>query len=409
MEPLDEEASFEAASPASVETNPYTPTEYNSILKEQAKKGLPIWEKAQWLDVTDPATADDLYATTKAPEQTDPPSDKEAASSASNEWNSSSSKVVSKRRKTKFTPPNCETAESDDESSPVLKSRDASCTEREVNQEPQMAHHGATPEEPSDIYQDALDAACQRSIKRAAVTPGTKNVIGMDMRPTGVLQWEYLQTKKGELIFDQSDHDVGAELVTTFYSGKERSLPERLRLKLFFGPNSNHALLVFEDISAKIKAIVVEEPPTPSADLPVVVYPGGKVVLRKASYRIFWYGQHILNIAIFPRRNISLLQQDPQPVVRRAKRSREPPSSESDPPTAKKVKTTEMGGVSNAGTVVCTKSSDDEPILVHQRSVNGVLNWNLSANICHPLEGLRLDDAAKGEDYALVHKSDVPE
>ncbi|KAL6807836.1 kinase-like domain-containing protein [Trichoderma sp. SZMC 28013] len=267
--------------------------------------------------------------------------------------------------------------------------------------------------------QSALVSTCRQSIRRLALRLVVDNVIKFVVKEAGMEKKKHVQTTRTPLILAQTECETGFRVTVHLCLDKEdpanKGSATKFQMNITFDPKSNDIMLVNKAKREEQQCITVRKRPAPPEEAPVRIGSSERAMLGPAPYSISLSGKHILDMAVFPRRYMSLVPQHRKPTTKRKRSALEGLASLSGPRPAKKPKTKETREGSDVNTVIQAKPPIDDVVAVSgpMASSSSRSTFNLTNDLCHPLEALKLHDGVKvanaieKEDYTLVRKADI--
>ncbi|KAL6900402.1 kinase-like domain-containing protein [Trichoderma evansii] len=381
---------------SSNDTNPFTASELKANIHHNREcttqlKDIPPSNN------TNPLTASELDAILK---QTSPQPEKVSSSGATNPIASTELKAMVKHNN-------------------QLKSRSEKSTTNNGSKKATEAHSHIADDKDSDKKQVRIQKTCQQRIRRAMLKFNMKTVVNVNTQAIG-LSGTHVPHNDGELILNQSQHDVGYSIQIAALPKDQRLTRRNSRGKIvcldfMFDPSSDFILLC-NMTQFTGGPIVIRPLPLSRRSEPLKLGPLGKVPLN-CSYGIYAWDEHLFDITIFPRSYISVAE-PPSQTVRSNKRPLEPSSTQPSPSKAKRAKLKETTDESNATTIIQTTAQPPPPPANELVAENTISNtdrpdMNIISGICHPLEHLRLGDTVKmvsatqEEDYTVTRKDDI--
>ncbi|KAL6698101.1 kinase-like domain-containing protein [Trichoderma pleuroticola] len=268
--------------------------------------------------------------------------------------------------------------------------------------------------------QDAPGTTCHRSLQRLALE-SSEHVINLVAIDIGKGEKDFAQTKGEPLVLDQTEDNTGFHVVATLYLGEEdmdsahQGSDPTVQLAIFFDPNSNAVMLLNKTSHDGQQFITIRRQLASPEEAPTRIESSKGAMLGPASYSISWSDKPILDMTVLPRRYISLDPQNRKQKVKSRKRALEELASQSSPPPAKRPKTEETSNESNVGTSVQVKQPTNDVVAASSSTASSDLEFkfDLIADLCHPLEELKLHGSirvatwADEDDYTIVREGDV--
>ncbi|KKO99459.1 hypothetical protein THAR02_08438 [Trichoderma harzianum] len=281
--------------------------------------------------------------------------------------------------------------------------------------------------------QDAPGTTSHRSLQRLALK-SSEHVINVVATDIGIGTGDFAQTKGEPLVLDQTELNTGFHVVATLCLGEEDSAQQgsdsTVQMAIYFDPNSDSVMLLNKTSHDGEQFIAIKRQLASPEEAPTRIESCEGAMLGPASYSISWSGKPILDMTVIPRRYISLDPQNRKPKMNSRKRALEEEeedededeeedelSSQSTSPPAKRSKTKETSDESNAGAAVQVKQPTNDAVAASgfssTTSDDLEFNFDLIADLCHPLEELKLHGSmrvatrAEDNDYTLVREGDV--
>lgn len=285
--------------------------------------------------------------------------------------------------------------------------------------------------------QDAPGTTSHRSLQRLALE-SSEHVINLVATDIGMGKGDFAQTKGEPLVLDQTELNTGFHVVATLCLGEEDSAHQRsdptVQMAIYFDPNSDSVMLLNKTSHDGEQLITIKRQIASPEEASIRIESFQGAILGPASYSISWSGKPILDMTVLPRKYISLDPQNRKPKMNSRKRALEEEAeeeeeeeedddddddeelaSQSTSPPAKRPKTKETSGESNAGAAVQVKQPTNDVVAASGSTASSDLEFkfDLIADLCHPLEELKLHGSirvatrAEDNDYTLVREGDV--